>query len=161
MNKGLYSSERDDWETPQWLFDKLNEDFHFTLDACASDENHKCEKYYTKETDCLSHSWYGETVFCNPPYGRQIGEFVEKCYEEARNGAVVVALIPARTDTAWFHNFVYKKDGVQYVFLRGRSRFGNANTDAPFPSMLVYFHYHLWFEAKLAGKSKIFEEGKI
>lgn len=114
------TSNKDDWETPQALFDSLNEEYHFTLDPCASHKNHKCDKYYTIEDDGLSQDWSGEVVFCNPPYGRNIGEWVKKCSDESKH-AVVVMLIPARTDTSYFHDYIYHKADVE--FIRGRLKF--------------------------------------
>ena len=137
MTKGLYTSERDDWSTPQELFDKLNEEFHFDLDPCATSANHKCAKYYTREDDGLSQNWSGYRVFCNPPYGRGIGDWVRKSYEEAEAGALVVMLIPARTDTRWFHEYIYGKAEVR--FIKGRLKFGEGKKDAPFPSMIVVY----------------------
>lgn len=139
MNTDLmFSSKSDDWETPQWLFDELNREFHFTLDPCADKHNHKCEKYYTKEQDGLSKCWEGERVFCNPPYGRKIGSWVKRCYLHGRVGeGIAVMLIPARTDTIWFHEYIYKKAEVR--FLKGRLKFGSSKNSAPFPSMIVIF----------------------
>lgn len=128
ITTGLMSSNKHDWETPQELFDKLNKEYNFTLDPCASDDNHKCAKYYTEETDGLSQSWEGETVFCNPPYGRYIKEWVKKCHDESKH-AKVVMLIPARTDTSYFHDYIYHKADIE--FIRGRLRFeigGGAKT---------------------------------
>lgn len=82
----LYSSRSEEWETPKSLFDELNNQFHFTLDPCSTDENAKCEKHYTKEQDGLKQDWTGETVFCNPPYGKNIGEWCRKCYEHSMGG---------------------------------------------------------------------------
>lgn len=127
------TSNKDDWETPQWLFDKLDAIHHFTLDPCSTHENAKCERHYTVEDDGLSKSWEGETVFCNPPYGRGIGEWVKKCAEESAH-AKVVMLIPARTDTAYFHDYIYHKAKV--TFLRGRLRFevgGGSLAERPVP----------------------------
>jgi phage N-6-adenine-methyltransferase len=104
----LYSSKTNEWETPADFFDKLNNKFKFTLDPCATSENAKCKKYYTKEDDGLAHSWKGETVFCNPPYGREIKHWVEKCAKESKH-AKVVMLIPAKTDTIYFHEHIYNK----------------------------------------------------
>ena len=104
--KAAMTSERDDWETPQALFDELDAFFHFTLDPCSTHENAKCEKHYTIEEDGLAQSWAGEVVFCNPPYGRDIGVWVKKCHDEAAH-ATIVMLIPARTDTAYFHDYIY------------------------------------------------------
>lgn len=135
----MFSSATDMWATPQDLFDELNAEFHFTLDPCATAENAKCKKFYTRAEDGLKQDWEGETVFCNPPYGRAIYDWVKKCYTESlKPGTVVVALIPARTDTRYFHEFVYHK--VKDVrFIKGRLKFGNAKHSAPFPSVIVVF----------------------
>ena len=136
MNKVLFSSKTDLWSTPQDFYDILNKEFGFTLDPCASDENHKCEKYYTKDDNGLNKDWSGETVFCNPPYGRVIKDWVKKCHDEgSKDNTVVVMLVPARTDTAWFHDYVYGQAEIR--FIRGRLKFGGSNNSAPFPSMLV------------------------
>ena len=130
-----YSSKTHEWETPGDLFDRLNKEFNFTLDPCCTAKNKKCEKYYTVEDDGLSMDWSGERVFMNPPYGREIGKWVEKAY---MSRALVVALLPARTDTKWFHDYIYYgKSGIK--FLKGRLKFGNAKNSAPFPSMIVNF----------------------
>lgn len=115
-----FTSERDDWETPQALFDALDAVYHFTLDPCSTDANAKCAKHYTAADDGLSRSWAGEVVFCNPPYGRKVGAWVRKCAEESRH-ATVVMLIPARTDTAYFHDHIYNKARIE--FIRGRIKF--------------------------------------
>ena len=132
----LFSSKTDDWATPQWFYDELNSEFKFSLDPCADEYNHKCDAYFTKEDDGLSKKWDG-TVFCNPPYGREIGKWVAKAYDEAKNGCVVVMLIPARTDTKWFHDFIYRKAEIR--FIKGRLKFGDSKNSAPFPSMVVIF----------------------
>ena len=134
----MYSSSTDQWATPQDFFDELNKEFSFDLDPCADAQNHKCERYFTKEQDGLRMDWGGSRVFCNPPYGREIGEWVRKCYEEGhKEGTIVVMLIPARTDTRYFHDYIVNRAGVRFV--RGRLRFGDAETGAPFPSMVVIF----------------------
>jgi site-specific DNA-methyltransferase (adenine-specific) len=135
----MFSSKTDQWATPQDFFDKLNDEFHFTLDPCADETNHKCDKYFTKEQDGLTKEWDGETVFCNPPYGREIKDWVRKCFAEVNSGGCLCAvmLIPARTDTKWFHDYIYNKAEVR--FLRGRLKFGGSNHNAPFPSMVVVF----------------------
>lgn len=137
MNNVIFESNNIEWSTPEWLFKELNDEFGFDLDACASDENHKCLVYYTKENDSLTKDWGGHTVFCNPPYGRKYTPlFVKKCYEESlKPGTVVVALIPARTDTQWFHHYVYGKAEIRFV--KGRLKFGGSKNNAPFPSMVV------------------------
>ena len=135
----LFSSKSIEMETPQNFFDKLNEEFRFTLDPCASDLNHKCDKYYTKEQDGLKQDWSGERVFCNPPYGRGLRKWCEKCFKEVYAGKceLAVLFIPARTDTQWFHEWCYNKSEIR--FIKGRIKFGNSTTNAPFPSMLVIF----------------------
>lgn len=133
----IYSSDNDEWSTPQDVFDELDAEFEFNLDPCASDDNHKCDAYYTIQDDGLSKNWRGRRVFCNPPYSG-IGKWVEKAYRECRfDDTVVVLLIPARTDTKYFHNFIYQRSEIR--FIKGRLRFGGANNNAPFPSMIVIF----------------------
>ncbi len=135
----MFSSASEEWATPHDFFDKLDALFHFTLDPCATSENAKCPKYYTKEEDGLAQSWEGEVVFCNPPYGKAIKEWVRKCYEESQKlNTTVVALLPARTDTKYFHEYIYyKARGIHFV--KGRLKFGGCKNSAPFPSMVVFF----------------------
>ena len=134
----MFSSQSDMWETPQDLFDKLNEEFHFNLDVCATADNAKCAAFYSPEQDGLIQPWYGN-CWCNPPYGRQVGKWVKKAYDTAYvNGNLVVMLLPARTDTSWFHDYIYHKAEIR--FLRGRLKFGNSKNSAPFPSMIVIFN---------------------
>lgn len=138
MNDVLFKSGSCEWSTPQWFFDELNEEFGFTLDPCATEFNHKCENYYTKNENGLEQDWAGNVVFCNPPYGREIGEWVRKCYEESKKpDTMCVMLIPARTDTKYFHEYIYNHAEVR--FIRGRLKFGDGNGSAPFPSMIVVF----------------------
>lgn len=144
MDKIHFSTGKDDWGTPQDLFDTLNKEFNFTLDPCADDSNHKCDKYYTAEQDGLAQSWAGETVFCNPPYSKRGGQakWIEKCYTEAeKNKIIVVALLPARTDTKAFHNYILGKAEIRFV--KGRINFeihrGENGGRAPFPNMVVVF----------------------
>lgn len=133
----LLPSATVEWETPQDFFDKLDAEYHFTVDVAATPENAKCAKYYTMTDNGLSKSWGGETVWCNPPYGRVIKDWVRKAYDESQTpGTVVVMLLPARTDTAWFHDYC-KQGAVE--FIRGRLRFGGSKENAPFPSMVVVF----------------------
>ena len=131
-----FASKSNEWETPQELYDGLNEEFGFTLDPCSTDENHKCGKHFTIEQDGLSQSWDNEVVFCNPPYGRVIGHWVQKA-SEARGGTVVM-LIPARTDTRYFHEFIYGMAEIRSI--KGRLKFGDSKNSAPFPSMIVVFY---------------------
>lgn len=132
----LFSSKSNEWETPQDFFDRLNQEFHFTLDAAATDENAKCERYFMTAKDGLAQSWHGETVWLNPPYGRAVGKWIEKARLEAENGATVVCLIPARTDTRYFHEHCFKGE---VRFVRGRLKFGGSKNSAPFPSAVVIF----------------------
>lgn len=136
MNDVLFSSKSVIWETPQDLFDKLNAEFHFDLDVCALPENAKCEKYYTPEDDGLLQPWNG-VCWCNPPYGRTIGKWIQKAYETFAGGGTVVMLLPARTDTKWFHEYIYNKAEIR--FIKGRLKFGDSKNAAPFPSMIVIF----------------------
>ena len=130
-----YSSKSNEWSTPQDFFNELNKEFDFNLDPCATKENAKCSNFYTKEDDGLSQSWDGGRVFCNPPYGREIKHWVKKASET--KGGVVVLLIPARTCTSYFHDYIYNKAEIR--FIRGRLRFGDGKAPAPFPSMLVIY----------------------
>jgi site-specific DNA-methyltransferase (adenine-specific) len=133
----MFSSKTDEWATPQEFFDTLNDEFHFTLDVCATEENAKCDKYYTRQNDGLAQNWSGEVVWCNPPYGREMPNWIKKCAEHADAGGAAVMLIPARTDTKAFHEYIYGKAEIRFV--RGRLKFGNAKNTAPFPSMVVIF----------------------
>lgn len=136
LDKVLFSSKSDLWSTPQDFFNKLDQEFHFDLDVCALPENAKCGNYYTPEQDGLAQEWNG-TCWCNPPYGREVGKWVEKAYLSACDGATVVMLLPARTDTKWFHDYIYGKADVRFV--RGRLKFGDSNNSVPFPSMVAVF----------------------
>lgn len=128
-----YSSKTPEWSTPQAFFDTLDAEFDFTLDPAATKENAKCKKFYTEEENGLKQDWKGERVFVNPPYGRVIGDWVKKMSESGAE--VCVALLPARTDTRWFHQYIYGK--AQVRLLKGRLKFGDSKTSAPFPSMVV------------------------
>ena len=133
-----YSSKTNEWSTPQAFFDELNKEFNFTLDPCATSENAKCTKYFTVEDDGLKQDWSKDTVFMNPPYGREIKYWVQKAYEESLKGATVVCLIPARTDTAYWHDYIFgKADDIR--FLRGRLKFGGSKNPAPFPSAIIIY----------------------
>lgn len=136
MNTGvMFSSKTDQWETPQWLFDELNEEFDFTLDVCATPDNAKCEKFFSPEVNGLGQDWKG-VCWLNPPYGREIGKWIEKAYTESQKGATVVCLVPSRTDTRWWHDYCIKGE---IRFLKGRLKFGNSKNSAPFPSAIVIF----------------------
>ncbi len=131
----MLSSNDMTWETPLDFFNELDNEFHFTLDPCATKKTAKCKRFFTKEDDGLKQNWNNEIVFCNPPYGREIGHWVKKS-SEARGG-VVVMLIPARTDTKYFHEYIYNKAEIR--FIKGRLKFGECKNSAPFPSMVVVY----------------------
>jgi len=143
MNKELhFSSKSNEWRTPKYIFDYYNKIYNFQLDASATKENALCEKFYTLEDNSLIQNWNQyKTIWCNPPYGREIGKFVKKSYEESLKGYTVVLLIPARVDTKWWHE--YCTLGSVY-FIKGRLKFINNNnvnnTSAPFPSAIVIFN---------------------
>jgi phage N-6-adenine-methyltransferase len=142
INSGLFTSNSSEWETPQDFFDELNKIWQFTTDVCASKENHKCNNYFTKETNGLTQPWSG-VCWMNPPYGREIGEWTKKAFESSVN-ATVVGLLPARTDTKWFHDYIYSPqlDTIHQsmIFVRGRLTFVGAKNSAPFPSMIVVWY---------------------
>lgn len=137
MHRDVFASSATcEWATPQELFDRLNAQYHFETDVCATAENAKCGKFYTKEQDGLKQDW-GGVCWMNPPYGKEIGKWMEKAYTESRTaGATVVCLVPARTDTAWWHDYAMKGN---ITFLRGRLKFGGCKNSAPFPSAIVVF----------------------
>jgi phage N-6-adenine-methyltransferase len=130
-----FSGKTDLWSTPQAFFDELHKEFKFETDVCALKDNAKCSNYFTQEMDGLAQSWTG-VCWMNPPYGREIGKWVKKAFESATQGATVVCLIPARTDTAWWHDYAMKGE---IRFIRGRLKFGGSVNSAPFPSALVIF----------------------
>jgi phage N-6-adenine-methyltransferase len=130
-----FSSATDLWSTPQDFFDKLDAEFHFRTDVCATAGNAKCRRFFTKETDGLAQQWSG-VCWMNPPYGREIGRWMQKAYESSLAGATVVCLVPSRTDTSWFQDHAMKGE---VRFVRGRLKFGGHSNAAPFPSAIVIF----------------------
>lgn len=137
VNNALFSSNSDEWATPQTVFDELNAEFNFNLDPCATERNHKTALFFTQKDNGLSKNWGGYRVFCNPPYSN-IAAWVKKAYHEAtKENTLVVLLIPARTDTKYFHEYIYQRSEVR--FIKGRLKFGDAKNAAPFPSMVVIF----------------------
>ena len=132
------SSRSNEWETPQELYDELDKEFSFTLDPCATKESAKCDKYYTEEDNGLIQDW-GGVVFMNPPYGRQINKCIEKAYKESLKGATVVCLIPARTDTRYWWDYIFPYAEIR--FIKGRIKFkkDGISAPAPFPSAIVIF----------------------
>lgn len=136
MDRAVWASSATDlWATPQDFFDKLDAEFHFQVDVCATNDNTKCLSWFTKELNGLAQPWRG-VCWMNPPYGRTIGQWMRKAYESSKTGATVVCLVPARTDTAWWHEFAMKGE---IRFIRGRLKFGGHNNTAPFPCAVVVF----------------------
>lgn len=133
INKVLYSSENEVWETPQDLFNKLNDEFHFDIDVCATSENAKCSKFFSPLDDGLSQDWQG-VCWMNPPYGKKIGVWMKKAMEAE---TTVVCLVPSRTDTKWWHEYAMKASEIR--FIKGRLKFGDSKNSAPFPSAIVVF----------------------
>jgi phage N-6-adenine-methyltransferase len=131
-----FSSKTAEWSTPQDFFDLLNAEFQFDLDVCATPDNAKCARFFTKEDDGLAQEWWG-TCWMNPPYGREIDKWIAKARASALAGATVVCLIPSRTDTAWWHDHVQPFGEVSFV--RGRLKFGGSPHNAPFPCAVVVF----------------------
>ena len=131
-----FSSATCEWATPDWLFRALDREFGFTLDPCATAQNAKCGKFFTKAEDGLKQCWDIERVFMNPPYGSVIGAWMQKAFESAQDGATVVCLVPARTDTHWWHEFAMRGE---VRLIKGRLKFGDAKSCAPFPSAVVIF----------------------
>lgn len=134
----MHSSDDMTWATPAAWFEYLDLEFGFTLDPCCSHATAKCKKHYTPEEDGLSKSWQDERVFMNPPYGRELPNWMRKAYTEARdNGALVVCFVPARVDTTWWHQFACKASEIR--FPKGRVKFAGAENSAPFPVAVIIF----------------------
>ena len=135
INQGLMTSNTDLWSTPRDFFDDYNAIYQFDVDVCATAENALCAKFYSPEDNGLSKEWHG-VCWMNPPYGREIIKWMKKAYESSLHGATVVCLVPARTDTAWWHDYAMKGN---IEFIRGRLKFGSSKNSAPFPSAVVVF----------------------
>lgn len=151
--KVLFSSKSNNWETPNKLFEKLNNIFNFSLDVCASNKNAKCDKYYTIEDDSLNIQWNGN-CWMNPPYGRKISTWIKKAYKESlKSNTFIVCLIPARTDTKYQHDLIFKY-AEAVCFIKGRIKFSGNQNNAPFPSQIVVF-------GKSLNKDEIKQLGQI
>lgn len=136
INAGLLSSNTDQWATPQKFFDECNQKYGpFDVDVCADAINTKCAVFFDKSANGLTQVWQGK-CWMNPPYGREIGDWMKKAYEASTAGAMVVCLVPARTDTKWWHDYAMKGN---IIFIKGRLKFGTATNSAPFPSALIIF----------------------
>lgn len=133
MNQGLHATHAEEWSAPRAVYQPLDAEFHFTLDACATADNAKCPRYFTKDQDGLDQAWGEETVWCNPPF-RDVAAWVRKASIE--KGATTVLLVPSRTDTDWWHRYVWTKAEIRWI--RGRLRF-NAKANAPFPCCIIVF----------------------
>ena len=165
VDSALFSADSEEWGTPQGLFDELERRFcqPFNLDAAASHSNHKCDYYFTKEDDGLAQEWKGldgfsGQAFVNPPYGPQIKDWVEKAIQETenKNAGVVVMLLPARTDMEWFHRALETASSIH--FIRGRIKFEEAKSGAPFPSLVA-----VWQRYRASGGARVWRmtrEGK-
>ena len=137
INPALFTSNKNDWQTPPDFFARVNREFMLTVDAAASAENAMLPRYWTAEDNALEQDWTGERVWCNPPYGTAQKAFVRRAAECQADIAVV--LIPARPDTALWHDFIFPHARAEVRFLRGRLRFVGAADSAPFPSALVIY----------------------
>ena len=149
INSGMMSSKTDMWETPQDFYNKLDLEFGFELDVCALRANAKAPRFFTPEQDGLKQRWNG-ICWMNPPYGRKIGNWIEKAYQSALGGATVVCLLPSRTDTRWFHEYCLKSSDIR--FIKGRLHFGGSKNAAPFPSVVVVFSQKTIEEAESIDK---------
>jgi len=140
ITKGMMTSNTYEWETPQDLFDFYDRRFCFDCDVCATEKNTKVpSQFFTKELNGLKQEWYWNN-WMNPPYGRTIGKWLKKAYEESELGKLVVCLLPARTDTKWWQEYVMKSDSIH--FIKGRLKFGGQTNSAPFPSAIAIFGLH-------------------
>jgi len=143
VNKELATSKgcdnKDKWETPQFIFNVLNEEFSFTLDPCCDVNTAKCKNFFTEKEDGLIQSWKNEIVFVNPPYSRgNIDKWMKKCYEESLNGTKIIALIPVSSSSNWWHKYVWNKSEIR--FYKGRIKFVGAPFTAPFSSCLAIYN---------------------
>lgn len=147
VHESLMMSKKQDWETPDHLFDALNQEFNFTLDVCAHSENHKLDNYYSPADDSLIQDWANDICFMNPPYGRDVYIWMEKAYNEYLKGATVVCLIAARTDTKYWHEFCMKATEIRLI--KGRLRFKGADNSATFPSAIIVFDSRRYIESPI------------
>jgi phage N-6-adenine-methyltransferase len=147
LSRALFSSERHDWQTPHELFNQLNGEFGFELDVCATAENAKCGHFYSPEQDGLKQPWRG-VCWMNPPYGSALPAWMAKAYASSLDGATVVCLVPARTDTRWWHDFAMRGE-IRLV--QGRLRFGHARFCAPFPSAIIVFRPKRYLSLSVNG----------
>lgn len=141
LTSGLFTSRTEEWETPQYVFAILNKEFNFQVDVCATSENAKCKVYFDKQANGLEQEWSPFRCWMNPPYGKNISLWMKKAYQESQRGAMVVCLVPSRTDTRWWHDWAMKAGEVRLI--AGRLSFGNSEQSAPFPSSIIIFYPEL------------------
>ncbi len=134
FNKEKFKSGSEEYETPINIFEPLNKEFGFTLDVSASDKNKKCDNYFDKNIDALKQDWIGEICWMNPPYGNKLQKFVRKAYSESKKGCVIVGLIPAKTNTVWWHECI---NSEEVRFIKGRPKFNDMKYGYPFPLAIV------------------------
>ncbi len=141
LTSGLFTSRTEEWETPNYVFSMLNKEFDFQIDVCATSENAKCNVFFDKSVDGLKREWSPFRCWMNPPYGKNISKWMKKAFEESQRGSLVVCLIPSRTDTKWWHDWVMKASEIR--FIAGRISFGDTKQSAPFPSCIVIYYPEL------------------
>jgi len=156
----MFSTGTIHWSTPQDFFDKVNRKYKFTLDACADTTNYKVKNYFTAKDNGLAQSWQNNVVWCNPPYGKTISDWVKKASDECSAKCTIVMLLPARTDTRWFHDYIYGNENCRIQFIKGRLKFSNSKSSAPFPSMLVEFK-HICTRRDFKAADLSFEKAKL
>lgn len=157
-----FSSKRGDHGTPQWLFDRLNERFKFKMDLAASGKNKLCDKYFSEKDNGLELTWPKGWSWCNPPYGKSLIYWAKKAYEQSEEGRDCIMLLPARTDTKWFHQYILPFASA-VIFIRGRLTFKGEPASAPFPSMLVVWKKReagVDISIKTISKAKEIKDGK-
>jgi len=144
----MVSSKSNEWATPQDFFDELHNEFGFTLDPCSTAENRKCEKHYTIHDDGLSKDWEKQVVYMNPPYGGQTAHWIKKAYEESKRGCTVVCLITSSTDRSYWHDYIFPY-AAQIRFVRGRLKFNDATSSAPFASAVIIFTEQVTYDNRI------------
>lgn len=157
MNEeAMFSTGTITWSTPQDLFNKLNDEYGFTLDTCADTSNYKVKNYFNQKQNGLAQSWQDNVCWCNPPYGKTIADWIDKARTECSPNCRIVMLLPARTDTRWFHDYIYNNLDCTIEFIKGRLKFSGHKNSAPFPSMLVEFSKKVKFEDLEVISRKLF-----
>jgi site-specific DNA-methyltransferase (adenine-specific) len=148
LTSGLFTSRTEEWETPYHVFSAINAEYQFQVDVCATSENTKCKVYFDKTDDGLQKEWSPYRCWMNPPYGKNISKWMKKAFEESQRGSLVVCLVPSRTDTKWWHDWVMRASEIR--FISGRISFGNQKQSAPFPSCIIIYYPELSNPYKLS-----------